>query len=362
MDLSPQLLIGGGAAALAALSILVLAWSRRGPEAPSPAAEGTPESRETVRAAALGREASQPRGTWAAFRSGLAKTRLGLGSRLDSILRRDASLESRLAELEEALILADVGVPTTTRLLAALRAGKDIDSGAALLAALKREVRKMLEQPEEAPGQERPRVILVAGVNGVGKTTSIAKLAHLFQGQGQRVLIAAADTFRAAAIEQLEVWARRVGCDFVKHQDGSDPSAVAFDGVKAARSRGVDIAIVDTAGRLHVKSHLMEELKKIVRVIGREMPGAPHEIYLVLDATTGQNALSQARQFQEALAITGIVLTKLDGTAKGGAVLAVRSELGLPVRFVGLGEGLEDLRPFDAAAFTEALFEADKAA
>ena len=348
MELSPHLLIGGAAAVLTAISFLVLALSRRraakgdelGP------AESPPET------------AAETTNLWSAFRSGLTKTRQGLGSRLQSILGRDATLEARLADLEEALILADVGVPTAQRLLGSLRRRPDLDSPDRLLAGLKDEIKKTLETGQDVEAEQRPRIIVMAGVNGVGKTTSIAKLAHLYRTQGKTVLIAAADTFRAAAIEQLEVWAQRVGCDFVKHQSGADPSAVAFDGVKAARSRGIDVAIIDTAGRLHVKANLMEELKKIVRVIGREMPGAPHDVFLVIDATTGQNALSQARQFLGALPLTGVILTKLDGTAKGGSVLAVRHELGLPVRYVGLGERLEDLRPFDAEAFTEALFEA----
>lgn len=347
MDLSPQLWIGGGAAVLAALSILVLFLSRGGPTVPA----------ETA-APPLGAEPSPSQNLWGAFRSGLTKTRQGLGARLRAAVGGNTTLEARLAGLEEALILADVGMPTTQKLLSKLRSRPGLDSPDALVAALKSEVHDLIAEPAPPAPTEIPLVIVVAGVNGVGKTTSIAKLAHLYRSDGKRVLIGAADTFRAAAIEQLEVWAQRVGCDFVKHQSGADPSAVAFDAVKAARARGVDVAIVDTAGRLHVKANLMEELKKIVRVIGREMSGAPHEVLLVIDATTGQNALSQARQFLGALPLTGVILTKLDGTAKGGAVLAVRSELGVPVRYVGLGEQLEDLRPFDADAFTDALFEA----
>lgn len=356
MEISPQLLIGGGAALIASLSVLVLLLSRGG-RGRSAAPEARPSAGRPEAAAA-----SAAPNLWGAFRAGLSKTRQGLGSRLKAVLGRDATLEARLAELEEALILADVGVSTTQRLLGALRRTPNLDSPESLVAALKAEIKRILEQPAPGEGSERPRVVLVAGVNGVGKTTSIAKLAHLYRQQGKKVLIAAGDTFRAAAIEQLEVWAERVGCDFVKHQSGSDPSAVAFDAVKAARAREVDVAIIDTAGRLHVKANLMEELKKIVRVVGREMPGAPHEIFLVLDATTGQNALSQAKLFREAIAVTGLILTKLDGTAKGGAVLAVRSEIGLPVRYVGLGEGLEDLRPFDSEAFAEALFDSGSVA
>ena len=202
----------------------------------------------------------------------------------------------------------------------------------------------------------KPEVILVVGVNGVGKTTTIGKLAHRFRQSGRSVLLVAADTFRAAAIEQLGLWAERVGADFVKHQHGADPSAVTYDGVQAAVARGADVVIIDTAGRLHVKANLMDEVKKIARTTTRLVPSAPHEILLVIDATTGQNALTQARVFHEALGVTGVVLTKLDGTAKGGVALAIRSDLDLPIRYVGLGERPEDLAPFDADAFTTALF------
>jgi fused signal recognition particle receptor len=198
-------------------------------------------------------------------------------------------------------------------------------------------------------------VILVSGVNGVGKTTSIGKLAARYRAAGDKVLLVAADTFRAAAIDQLGVWAERVGADVVQHQSGADPAAVAFDGVKAALARGVDVAIVDTAGRLHTRGNLMEELRKVHRVIGKAIPGAPHEVWLVLDATTGQNALHQAKVFSEALGLTGIVLTKLDGTAKGGAALAVREELGVPIVFIGVGEGIDDLRSFSSSEYAEAL-------
>jgi fused signal recognition particle receptor len=197
---------------------------------------------------------------------------------------------------------------------------------------------------------------MVVGVNGVGKTTSIAKLAHHFQVQGRKVLLGAADTFRAAASEQLEIWAQRVGCDIVRQQQGSDPSAVAFDAVEAAAKRGVDLVIIDTAGRLHTKVNLMNEMKKIQRVINKRLPGAPHEVVLVLDATTGQNATSQAKLFHEAVPLTGLILTKLDGTAKGGVVVAIAAELKLPILFVGLGEGMDDLKPFDSHEFAEAIF------
>ncbi|MBI4515826.1 MAG: signal recognition particle-docking protein FtsY [Deltaproteobacteria bacterium] len=340
---SPELLLGAAAAVLlVSLLIAVLSWWRRRPLPAAPPAAAA---------------AAEPASPWTAFRAGLSKTRALLGARLRETLGRDRTLAAWLDDLEEALILADVGLATTQRLIAALRRHPGLDSATAVLEALKAEIRALLgDNPPERP-TAKPLVILVAGVNGVGKTTSIGKLAHRYRSAGNSVLLVAADTFRAAASEQLEVWAERAGCDLVKHQSGADPSAVVFDGLKAAQSRGADVVIIDTAGRLHVKANLMEELKKIVRVIGREIPAAPHESFLVLDATTGQNALSQTRLFQEALPLTGVILTKLDGTAKGGVVLAVKSELQLPIRYVGLGEALDDLRPFEAEAFTAALFE-----
>jgi fused signal recognition particle receptor len=290
------------------------------------------------------------------LRQSLTKTRQGFLARLQSAWGSGKDLEARLAELEEALITADIGVKATHALLAKLRprAGElpDADS---LRRALSDDMRAVLADGEPPAPAEKPYVILVAGVNGVGKTTTIGKLAHRYRQAGKTVLLVAADTFRAAAIEQIEHWANRVGADCVRHQSGSDPAAVAHDGVSAAVARGVDVVIVDTAGRLHVKQHLIEELKKVVRVIGRQLPGAPHEVLLVIDATTGQNAISQARVFFEALNVTGIVLTKLDGTAKGGAIFAVRSELGVPIRYIGLGESPDDLAPFDPDAFVDAL-------
>ncbi len=335
---------------LAGLLTALVRWRRRRSRAATTAESATGAAPAAVAAAAP-----------ASFRAGLAKTRHLLGDRLGSLLGRDRELGAWLDDLEEALIIADVGVATTQRLLAGVRRRPRLDSPEAVLAALKEETRELMRQEPIEEVDAQPRVILVVGVNGVGKTTTIGKLAHMYQQQGKRVLLVAGDTFRAAAAEQLEIWAKRVGCDLVRHQSGADPSAVAFDGIRAARSRDADVAIIDTAGRLHVKVNLMEELRKVVRVIGREMPGAPHESYLVLDATTGQNALSQARLFREALPLTGLILTKLDGTAKGGAVIAVNSEIGLPVRYVGLGEGLDDLRPFDSDAFVEALFEPEGA-
>jgi fused signal recognition particle receptor len=215
----------------------------------------------------------------------------------------------------------------------------------------------MLPEAGSQNADARPLVILVAGVNGVGKTTSIGKLAYRYVADGRKVLLVAADTFRAAAGEQLQLWATRVGADCVRHPGGTDPSAVVFDGINAGIARGVDVVIIDTAGRLHVKANLIEELKKVIRIIARQQPGAPHEVYLVIDATTGQNALNQATVFQQALCLTGIILTKLDGTAKGGAVLSISSSLGVPIRYVGYGEGVEQFAPFDAADFVDALLE-----
>ncbi len=293
------------------------------------------------------------------MRRGLARTRSGALQRLLPLLGRRRLDPADVEALEEVLLAADVGVRTTQRLLRSLE--QDVRSAEAPLSeCLEREMLGIFE----APGGERdavtvspptPRVIMVVGVNGVGKTTSIGKLAARYQKQGKRTLLVAADTFRAAAIEQLGVWAERTGADLVRHQHGSDPGAVAYDGVRAAVARGTDIVIVDTAGRLHTKSNLMDELRKVRRVLAREVPGAPHETLLVIDAVTGQNGLAQARAFLQYLEVTGVVLTKLDGTAKGGIVLAIAGELGLPIRYVGIGEGVADLRDFDPREFVAAL-------
>ena len=302
----------------------------------------------------------------ATLRESLTKTRQGFLTRLQSAWGSGKDAEARLAELEEVLLTADIGVQVTQSLLAKLRPrAAELGDSDALRRALRDEMRAVLANGSPRPVGEgqgegshtTPHVILVAGVNGVGKTTTIGKLAHYYRAAGKKVLVVAADTFRAAAAEQLELWAQRVGAECVRHQDGADPAAVAHDGIAAAVARGIDVVIVDTAGRLHVKQHLIEELKKIVRVIGRQLADAPHEVLLVIDATTGQNAINQARVFQEALSLTGIVLTKLDGTAKGGAVFAVRAELGVPIRWVGLGEKAGDLQPFDPDAFVDALLE-----
>ena len=268
--------------------------------------------------------------------------------------------EASLADLEEALILADAGAELAGEYAEALRAKwrrGELADAAALRAELKSMVAETLS-PRMVPlaiVPPYPFVVLVVGVNGVGKTTTIGKIAHHLRADGHTVLLAAADTFRAAAIGQLEVWADRAGADIVRHKEGADSSAVAFDAIRAAKARGSHAVLIDTAGRLHTKSHLMEEVRKVARVIGREMPGAPHEVLLVLDATNGRNAIAQARTFREFTGVTGLVLTKLDGTAKGGVVLSVTREIDAPIRYIGVGESADDLRPFDAEAFAEAL-------
>lgn len=297
------------------------------------------------------------------LKQGLSKTSDALVGGLDRLLlgRKEIDADT-LEELEELLISADIGVMTTVDLVRGLeqRLKRDeLKDGDALKRALKTDLLTKIAPyaiPLQ-PGGQTPFVILVIGVNGVGKTTTIGKLASRYAQEGKKVLIAAADTFRAAAADQLAVWAGRAGVDIVRHKEGADPSAVVFDGCKAAIARGADIMIVDTAGRLHTKVNLMEELKKIQRIISREIPGAPHETLLVLDAGTGQNAISQAKIFKESAAVSGIALTKLDGTAKGGVVVAVCSELKLPLRFIGIGESIEDLRDFEPTQFVEALFQ-----
>ncbi len=294
------------------------------------------------------------------LKTGLTKTRKGLVGRMEHIFKGRKIDEEALEELEETLIAADVGTKAAGEIVEFIRDQaqkgemKDYD---AVMEYLRREMSAMLGpyQPLLISG-ERPYVILAIGVNGVGKTTTIGKLASRYVSDGLSVILAAADTFRAAAVEQIEIWAKRSGAQIVKHQSGSDPAAVAFDAIEAARARGIDIVIVDTAGRLHTKTPLMEELKKISRVIDKGMPGAPHEVLLVVDATTGQNALRQAEMFLSAIGVTGIALTKLDGTAKGGIVFAIKRELGIPIRLIGAGEGVDDLRDFRPEEFVEALF------
>lgn len=291
---------------------------------------------------------------------GLRKTRENFLARLRAAITGSAKADEIYEGLEEALIGADVGVEGSLKLVEAVRARLKNDARPDVIReALKDEIARVLNEAERpvADSGDAPMVIMMAGVNGVGKTTTVAKLAALLKAERGPVFVAAADTFRAAAIDQLQVWCDRVGVDLIKQKPGSDPAAVAFDAVKAAVARGGRAVLIDTAGRLQTKVNLMEELKKIARVVGRELPGAPHETWLVLDATTGQNALSQAKLFGEAVPLTGVVLAKLDSTAKGGVIVGIAERLKLPVRYVGLGENLEDLRPFDPREFVEALFD-----
>lgn len=377
------LLAAGLAAALPLVALLVAEVTRKRIAAPAPSVpppapeprEAAPEAAEIPAVAeapvspaeappareALAPPAATPPPRRLADR--LARTREALVGRLEGLLagrRVDAEV---LDELEALLFSADLGVATAESLLETVRAQRGADADtvrAALRQALLEKLRRV-----EAPALElrhKPHVMLVLGVNGSGKTTTIGKLAARYRAAGKTVILGAGDTFRHAAIEQLEVWGERVGCEVVKGRPGSDPSAVAFDTVRAATARGADVALIDTAGRLQTKRELIEELRKIVRVIGRECPGAPHETLLVLDANTGQNAISQARVFTEAAGVTGLVLTKLDGTAKGGVLVGMADEFGIPVRAVGVGEGVEDLRDFSAQEFVEALFEGNEGA
>ncbi|MED4603842.1 signal recognition particle-docking protein FtsY [Paenibacillus validus] len=297
------------------------------------------------------------------FKEGLAKTRDVFVERVEDLFTRRKKIDEEFyEELEEILIGADVGVNTVLKLIEELRAEvrkRKIESPSELQPILSEKIIALLKGEEHAAlnmAASGLTVILFVGVNGVGKTTTIGKMAHMLKSEGKNVLLAAGDTFRAGAIEQLEEWGRRVGVDVIKQQAGSDPAAVMFDALQAAKSRGVDVLLCDTAGRLQNKVNLMEELNKIFRIIRREVPDAPHEVLLVLDATTGQNALMQAKLFDEKSGLTGLVLTKLDGTAKGGIVVAIRQELKLPVKFVGLGEKMDDLQPFDSDQFVHALF------
>ena len=292
-------------------------------------------------------------------REALKRSREGVLGRLGQLLERPRFGEELWAELEELLLLADVGVPTTRLLVEKVkdRARREgLATGAQVQAALVAEIEGLLRvDTRPAPPSVSPLVILLVGVNGSGKTTSVAKLAHSYKEQGERVVLAAADTFRAAAIDQLRVWGERAGAEVIAHQPGADPGAVVFDAIEAARKRGAGVVLIDTAGRLHTKYNLMEELKKIKRVASRHDPTAPHQVLLVLDATTGQNGLIQARHFAEAVEVSGIFLAKLDGTAKGGIVLAIAQELKIPILYIGTGEKLEDMAPFDPRAFAEAL-------
>ncbi len=317
---------------------------------------------ETDAPAAADTRGAAKGGFLASLRQGIAKTRSRLTLRIDDLLlgRKEIS-GSLLDELEEVLITADIGVTTANKLIGALQATVsrgDANRPELIRNQLKEAMYAML-RAAEAPCpavSHKPLIVMVAGVNGTGKTTTIAKLAQYYASRGKGVLMAAADTFRAAAIEQLAVWGGRIGCELISQKPGADPSAVAHDAVTAALKRNSDVLIIDTAGRMHTKANLMEELKKMQRVVARACPGAPHEVLLTIDATSGMNALSQARLFREALNITGIVLTKLDGTAKGGIIVSIADELAIPLRFIGIGEGLDDLREFRAREFIDALF------
>jgi fused signal recognition particle receptor len=298
------------------------------------------------------------------LKQGLSKTHQGFVERIDQLLLGKKTIDQELLdELEGLLFEADLGVKTSGQLIEGVRQGLkrgDLQEPEKVKEFIKQEILRILATGEKPLtidfSQTKPFVMMVVGVNGGGKTTTIGKIAHQYSSQGKKVLVGAADTFRAAAVEQLEIWANRVGADLVKQSKGSDPSAVAFDSIHAAKARETDLVFIDTAGRLHTKVNLMEELKKVKRIIGRECPGAPHEILLVLDATTGQNAISQAKLFHEAIGVTGIALTKLDGTAKGGIIIGITEELKIPIRYIGVGEGIEDLKEFNAPEFVQALF------
>jgi fused signal recognition particle receptor len=298
------------------------------------------------------------------LKKGLSKTHQGLVEQIDRLLQGRKTIDQDLLDdLEGLLFAADLGVKTSNHLIEgvqqALKRG-ELKEPEKVKEFIKQELLRILKSGEKPLSidfsQIKPFVFMVVGVNGVGKTTTIGKIAHQYSSQGKRVLIGAADTFRAAAVEQLEIWANRAGADLIKQSKGTDPSAVAFDSIHAAMARNIDLVFIDTAGRLHTKVNLMEEVKKLKRIVGRECLGAPHEVLLVLDATTGQNAISQAKLFDEAIGVTGIALTKLDGTAKGGIIVGITQELTIPIRFIGVGEGIDDLREFNASEFVQALF------
>jgi len=295
------------------------------------------------------------------LKNGLKKTRDNITKRIDGLLVSFGKIDEELfEELEEILITSDIGVETSLRIIEELKLKvkkEKITDAIQVKSVLKEELVNILGKEKPILKLDtKPSVIVVLGVNGAGKTTSIGKICHILKQQGKKVLVAAADTFRAAAIDQLEIWAKRAEVDTIKHKEGSDPSAVVYDAIAAAKARDFDIIVCDTAGRLHTKKNLMEELKKLFRIIKRELPDADIETLLVLDATTGQNAVSQAKNFTEAAGVTGLVLTKLDGTAKGGVVLSIKAELGIPVKFIGVGEQIDDLQPFNPVEFTDALF------
>ncbi|MEM1023249.1 MAG: signal recognition particle-docking protein FtsY [Myxococcota bacterium] len=331
------------------------------PEAEArPVAEVEPEARPEAEAEGRPAEQAPPSPEGKSYSEGLAATRKGFLGRINALLfSADALDEDLLEELEGLLVSSDIGIRTTQKLLDEVR--KELGRRAdveGVRSGLRRRIHELVRHPlPDLNWAAKPLVVMVIGVNGVGKTTTIGKLAARYTREGRKVVLGAGDTFRAAAVEQLEIWAERSGADFVRGPDQADPSSVMYEAVQKAKSLGADICLCDTAGRLHTKVNLMEELKKVRRTMGKAMEGAPHEVLMVLDSTTGQNAISQAKQFKEAVEIDSIALTKLDGTAKGGVVVAIADELQLPVRFIGIGEGIDDLRDFDADAFVEALFE-----
>ena len=300
-------------------------------------------------------------GVFSKISKGLQKTRLSMAGAIDNMLYGVNEITDEMFDdLEEILVMGDVGVTTATEIVDRLRAKvakENLRNGEQVRKAIKEIVAELLDGGEQMEMITMPSIILVIGVNGVGKTTTIGKMAAMYKAQGKKVILGAADTFRAAAIDQLQIWADRAGVDIVKHKEGADPAAVVFDTINAGKARNADIIIIDTAGRLHNKKNLMDELAKIYRVIDRELPWSDRESLLVLDATTGQNAVNQAREFKNVAEITGIVLTKLDGTARGGVVLAIKHDLNVPVKFVGVGEQVDDLQPFSPAAFAEGLFD-----
>jgi len=310
-----------------------------------------------------GKEQSEGKGFIKSLNRGLAKTHEILTIRIDDLILGKKEIDHDfIEELEEILISSDLGVKTSHKLIEQVQAKVkrgEADKPELVKRYLKECIYNLLVESEQplSPSGEPPFVIMVIGINGTGKTTTIAKMAHHYTSAGKKVLLVAADTFRAAAIEQLEVWSKRVDCAFMKQSTGSDPSAVVYDALQSSKKRGIDIVIIDTAGRMHTKKNLMEELKKIKRVTGREHPGAPHETLLVIDATTGQNALSQVELFQEAIDITGIALTKLDGTSKGGIIIAISNEFNIPLRYIGTGENFDDLKQFKAREFVDALLD-----
>jgi len=334
-------------------------------EQPAAEPEPEPEPAGVVAAPAVAVPATQDKpGFFARLKQGLSKTSASLGEGMASLfLGKKAIDDDLLDDLETRLLTADVGVEATTAIIGNLTrrvARKELADSGALYKALQEELVSLLkpvEQPLIIDTAKQPYVILVVGVNGVGKTTTIGKLAKKLQLEGRKVMLAAGDTFRAAAVEQLQVWGERNNIAVIAQHTGADSASVIFDAVQAAKSRGIDVLIADTAGRLHTKDNLMEELKKVRRVIGKLDDSAPHEVLLVLDAGTGQNAISQARQFDQTVNLTGLALTKLDGTAKGGVIFALAKQFGLPIRYIGVGEGIDDLRPFEAQAFVQALFE-----